>query len=179
MVCPRCIQSVQNILDGLHIPYHHVLLGEAELEEPLPQTAEPALKAALEKQGFELIDDRRTLIIEKIKKTILEYLDELSDDKRPNLSVLIADNLNYEYTYLSDLFSSVEGITIEQFAIRQRIEKAKELLVYGQLSLTEIADKLGYSSVHHLSAQFKKITGLTPTHFRKIGASKRKAIDAV
>lgn len=179
MVCPRCITSVENLLDTLGIAHTAILLGEVELPKPITGEKLQQLDSDLHTLGFELIDNRRTVIIEKIKKIVLEYIDAQDEEKRPNLSAFIAEHLNYEYTYLSDLFSSIEGLTIEQYCIRQRIEKAKELLVYDELSLTEIAYQLGYSSVHHLSAQFKKITGLTPTYFKKIGASKRKALDAI
>lgn len=177
MVCQRCVMSVQQTLQRLGIGYHDVMLGEIELKDELPESKRVELEIDLQKLGFELIDSRKTLVIEKIKKAVLSYLDAIGERKRENLSTFIAAQLNYEYTYLSDLFSSVEGITIEQFFILQRIEKVKELLVYDQLTLSEIAFQLGYSSVHHLSAQFKKVTGLTPSHFKKIGATKRKSID--
>lgn len=179
MVCPRCITSVEGLLNKLGIAHTSILLGEVELPQTIAGEPLKQLDNELRVLGFELIDNRRTVIIEKIKKAVLEYVDIHDTDKRPNLSAYIAENLNYEYTYLSDLFSSIEGQTIEQYCIRQRIEKAKELLVYDEFSLTEIAYRLGYSSVHHLSAQFKKITGLTPTYFKKIGASKRQALDAI
>jgi AraC family transcriptional regulator len=178
MVCPRCITSVENLLNKQGIQHHNILLGEVEVTAPLSPEQITNLGIELHTLGFELIDNRRTVVIEKIKKAVMEYID-IQADNRPNLSVHIAEKLNYEYTYLSDLFSSIEGQTIEQYYIHQRIEKAKELLVYDELSLTEIAFRLGYSSVHHLSAQFKKTTGLTPTYFKKLGAAKRKTLDAV
>ncbi len=115
-------------------------------------------------------------IVEDIKKIVLAYITDESDNKKRKLSSYITAHLHYDYSYLSDLFSSIEGITIEQFLIVQRIEKVKELIVYEELSLTEIAYQTGFSSVHHLSSQFKKVTGLTPSHFKKIGAEKRKPI---
>ena len=117
--------------------------------------------------------------MEDIKKLVLQYLEDQSGDNNLKLSSFITQQLHYDYSYLSDLFSSIEGITIEQFFILQRIEKVKELIVYGQLSLTEIAYQTGFSSVHHLSTQFKKITGLVPSHFNKIAADKRKSIDNI
>jgi AraC-like DNA-binding protein len=133
----------------------------------------------LNKVGFELIEKRVNKIVEKIKKLVLEYIGKYADDERLKLSSFITGHIHYDYSYLSDLFSSIEGTTIEQFFIVQRIEKVKELIVYDERSLTEIAYETGFSSVHHLSAQFKKVTGLTPSHFKKIGAEKRKSIDQV
>jgi len=177
MVCPRCISAVEKTLQQLGIAYRQVNLGEVELNAPLPKEKEEALEHYLKSLGFELIGKRANVIIDKIKKAVLEYISFSPEEKRGKLSVFIAGKLSYEYTYLSNLFSSIEGITIEQFHILQRIEKAKELLVYDQLSLSEIAYQLGYSSVHHLSTQFKKTTGLTPSHFKKIGAERRKFLD--
>lgn len=177
MVCPRCISTVESLLAKVKIPYGKVLLGEAEIIKKLSENKRKELEQKLKQIGFELIDNRMSVLIEKIKKAVISYLALLEDDKRTNLSEYIASRVNYEYTYISNLFSSIEGITIEQFYILQRLEKVKELLVYDQYSLSEIADKLGYSSIHHLSAQFKKVTGLTPSHFKKVGLSKRKSID--
>jgi len=131
--------------------------------------------------GFELIDNQSTALIEKIKQQIIKRVHSLDGEKETNikLSHYLSAKLNHEYTYLSSLFSSVEGRTIENFYIEQRIEKAKELLVYGQLTLSQIAFDLEYSSVAHLSAQFNKITGFTPTHFKTIGLAKRKALDKI
>jgi AraC family transcriptional regulator len=126
-----------------------------------------------------LIETRVNKIIEDVKKNVLAYIGDQTGDKRLKLSSFITSRVRYDYSYLSDLFSSVEGITIEQFFIVQRIEKVKELLVYEELSLTEISYQTGFSSVHHLSGQFKKVTGLTPSHFKKIGPEKRRAIDKI
>src|SRR5581483_440078 len=127
--------------------------------------------------GFELIDTRVNKIIESIKQAVMEYLNLEMDSQDIKLSSFITKKIPYDYSYLSDLFSSVEGKTIEQYFILQRIEKVKELLVYDQLSLTEISYQTGFSSVHHLSSQFKKVTGLTPSHFKKIGNEKRRSLD--
>ena len=154
-------------------------LGEVDTEEDLPKEELKKLDEKLRSLGFELITSRTNKIIEDIKKLILEYIDLGIDSQRINLSDHISKKLNYDYSYLSDLFSSVEGKTIEQYFILQRIEKVKELLVYDQLSLTEISYQTGFSSVHHLSAQFKKVTGLSPSHFKKIGEQKRKGLDAI
>ncbi|MBO9682436.1 MAG: helix-turn-helix transcriptional regulator [Flavisolibacter sp.] len=177
MVCNRCIMTVENILNQNSIPYTNVSLGEVELERKLSAEETKAVDADLQKVGFELIDKRVNKIIEDIKQAVLEYLNLGMDSQNLKLSSFITKNIPYDYSYLSDLFSSIEGKTIEQYFILQRIEKVKELLVYDQLSLTEISYQTGFSSVHHLSSQFKKVTGLTPSHFKKIGIERRKALD--
>jgi AraC family transcriptional regulator len=177
MVCNRCVMTVENILNQNNIPYTRVSLGEAELERPLSAKEMEAVNDALHKVGFELTDTRVNKIIEKIKQAVLEYLNLGMDSQNLKLSSFITDKIPYDYSYLSDLFSSIEGKTIENYFILQRIEKVKELLVYDQLSLTEISYQTGFSSVHHLSSQFKKVTGLTPSHFKKIGMNKRRALD--
>jgi len=176
MVCPRCITTVQNMLGKLTDAHFKVLMGEVELEKVLSESELTAFESDLKKAGFELIETRVNKIIEDIKKLIALYTSGPDADKKIKLSAFITSSIHYDYSYLSDLFSSVEGITIEQFFIIHRIEKVKELLVYEQLSLTEISYQTGFSSVHHLSAQFKKITGLTPSHFKKVAAAKRKTI---
>jgi AraC family transcriptional regulator len=177
MVCNRCILAVQNILGKNHIPFSKVSLGEVELKRKLNEQEIEAVDADLHKVGFELIDTRVNKIIEEIKQAVLEYLNLGMDSQNYKLSSFITNKIAYDYSYLSDLFSLVEGKTIEQYFILQRIEKVKELLVYDQLSLTEISYQTGFSSVHHLSSQFKKVTGLTPSHFKKIGFEKRRALD--
>lgn len=177
MVCQRCILTVETILRNQDILFTKVSLGEAELNGALPERKIKDVEKELKKVGFELIETRVSKIIEDIKKLVLEYIAHEPDEKKLKLSSFITKQIHYDYSYLSDLFSSIEGITIEQFFIVQRIEKVKELLVYEELSLTEIAYQTGFSSVHHLSAQFKKITGLTPSHFKKVRAEKRKPID--
>ncbi|MGZ3974438.1 MAG: helix-turn-helix domain-containing protein, partial [Flavisolibacter sp.] len=161
MVCQRCIVTVENILYQNRLPYSKVSLGEVELERRLTKEESGIIDAELRKVGFELIDTRVNKIIEDIKQAVLEYLGLGMDSQNLKLSSFITKNLPYDYSYLSDLFSSVEGKTLEQYFILQRIEKVKELLVYDQLSLTEISYQTGFSSVHHLSSQFKKVTGLT------------------
>jgi len=177
MVCDRCIMTVKSILDRLAIPYKQVTLGEAELEKKSTQDELKTLQNELNKVGFELIESRVNKIIEDIKHLVLDYINLGMDSQNTKLSSFITARISYDYSYLSDLFSSIEGKTIEQFLILERIEKVKELLVYDQLSLTEISYQTGFSSVHHLSSQFKKVTGLTPSHFKKVGAAKRKALD--
>jgi AraC-like DNA-binding protein len=177
MVCQRCILTVEGILRDLDVGCTKVSLGEVELTKELTGPKLSEVEIQLKKVGFELIETRINKIIEDIKKLVIRYLGDQSDDKKIKLSSYISDQLHYDYSYLSDLFSSVEGITIEQFFITQRIEKVKELMVYEVLSLTEISYQTGFSSVHHLSSQFKKLTGLTPSHFKKIATEKRKSID--
>jgi AraC family transcriptional regulator len=179
MVCQRCIMTVDQILTRLDIPYRKISLGEIELSRKLTPEESKKLEAELNKTGFELIESRIHKIVEDIKLAILEYVNLGMESQELKLSSFIIKKIPNDYSYLSDLFSSIEGKTIEQFFILQRIEKVKEFLVYDQLSLTEIAYQTGFSSIHHLSAQFKKITGLTPSHFKKIGAEKRKSLDRI
>ncbi len=179
MVCNRCIQAVTQALCDLNIAHEEVLLGEVIWKKALTTEQNEQLKARLAELGFELIDDRKSQLIEQIKLLLLQLLQNTEDEPRENLSDYLVKNLHHDYSYLSNFFSSVEGITIEKYFIALKIEKAKELLVYGELSLSEIAWKLGYSSVQHLSNQFKKVTGLTPSHFKQIGAEKRKPLDQI
>ena len=177
MVCQRCIMTVENIFNKLKIPYDKVELGEVDLPGKINATQRNELETELNSVGFELIETRVNKVIEDIKQAVMEYLGLGMDSQGIKMSSFITDRVPYEYSYLSDLFSSIEGKTIEQYFILQRIEKVKELLVYDQLSLTEISYRTGFSSVHHLSSQFKKVTGLTPSHFKKIGLEKRRSLD--
>lgn len=181
MVCHRCILSAEEILKSLSIPYHKVLVGEIHLCNSIEDKSRETLKERLAKIGLELIDSRVGESIEKIKQLVIKKARNDVDEKerKIKLSSYLSSRLHQEYTSLSKLFSDTEGRTIENFFIMHRIEKAKELLVYGQLSLSEIAFELDYSSVAHLSSQFKKITGLTPSHFKEIGVAKRKTLDQV
>lgn len=178
MVCNRCILAVEALLKKLGIRYNAVRLGEVELPEKPDAERERQLKEKLEGLGFELLDDGRNKLIEKIKTLIIEQVHYEAGDQRSNFSSLLSSSLHKDYSYLSNLFSEVEGITIEKYMINQKIERVKELLVYDELSLGEIAYRLGYSSVAHLSNQFKKVTGLTPSHFKKAGGP-RKALDTL
>lgn len=181
MVCHRCVLSVEEILKSLKIPYQKVLVGEIHLRNSIEDKTREILKEKLGKIGLELIDSRVGEIIEKIKQLVIKKArNEIDDkDRKIKLSSYLSSRLHQEYTSISKLFSDTEGRTIENFFIMHRIEKAKELLVYGQQSLSEIAFGLDYSSVAHLSSQFKKVTGLTPSHFKEIGIAKRKALDQV
>jgi AraC family transcriptional regulator len=179
MVCNRCIKVVREIAEQQGLRPEQLRLGELVVQEELSETQKQQLAGRLEEEGFELLDDRKAALVEKIKNLIIQEVHHSEERRQENFSHLIADELHMDYSHLSNLFSSLEGITIEKYTILQRIEKVKELLVYGELTLSEIAWKLGYSSVHHLSAQFKKVTGLTPSHFKKIGEDRRKPLDGV
>jgi AraC-like DNA-binding protein len=179
MVCQRCVMTVENILNNLKISFTKVSLGNVDFLKKPTNAELNDIQKQLIHVGFELIDTRVNKIIEDVKQAVIEYLSLGMDSQNIKLSSFITNKISYDYSYLSDLFSSIEGKTIEQFFILQRIEKVKELLVYDQLSLTEISYHTGFSSVHHLSSQFKKVTGLTPSHFKKIGIEKRKSIDKV
>ena len=177
MVCNRCKMVVKAELEKAGLNSLSVELGEVEvLEEPAKKDLD-ALNIHLKHLGFELIDDRKSTIIEKIKTELITLVQQLDEHNGINISQHISAKLHYDYPYLSNLFSEVEGTTIEKYLISLKIEKVKELLVYDELSLSEIAWKLGYSSVAHLSAQFKKITGLTPSFYKSLKEHKRKNID--
>jgi AraC family transcriptional regulator len=181
MVCHRCVLVVEDILQNAGIPFSKVLFGEIYLNSGLPEEQKELLKEKLAAVGFELIDNHMSGLIEKIKAHVIRKARNDVDEKdnKSKLSIYLSNKLHHEYTYLSSVFSSVEGRTIENFFIEQRIEKAKELLIYGQMTLSEIAYELEYSSVAHLSGQFKKITGLTPSYFKEVGTSMRKSLDSI
>lgn len=178
MVCPRCVMAVENVLDEMKISSIEVRLGEVLIADELTENQENDFKSKIEKLGFELLDDKNSAIINQIRTIIIEQIQNSSEENL-NLSELLSKKLNKEYSQLSKLFSATTGITIEQFAILQKIEKVKELLVYDELSLKEIAYRLAYSSSAHLSAQFKKVTGLTPTEFKNLGELNRNNIDSI
>lgn len=179
MVCNRCIMVVKRELDQLGFAVKNIQLGEVELEKAPTSKQRDNLGKALLALGFELMDDKKSQIIEKIKNVIIEVVHRQNNDIKTNLSEVLSSELHQDYYYLSNLFSAVEGSTIEKYFIAQKIEKVKELLVYDELSLSEIAFRLNYSSVGYLSNQFKKVTGLTPSHFKKIKTNKRKPLDEV
>lgn len=179
MVCNRCIMVVEQLLKDLNLPAATVELGLVELEKEPAEKQRLLLKEGLQQLGFELLDDARKKLIEKLKTIVIEQVQHELDERKHNFSQILSSKLHKEYSYLSRLFSEVEGITIEKYIINQKIEKAKELLVYDEMSLSGIAFQLGYSSAAHLSAQFKKVTGLTPSHFKKLGNRHRKALDEI
>ena len=177
MVCSRCKMAVKDQLENNGLSPLSVNLGEAEIEEELSKARLLQLDISLKSLGFELIDDKKSQTIEKIKNAIVTLVHHSDQDLKTKLSVFISSRLHQDYNYLSNLFSEVEGTTIEKYFISQRIEKVKELLVYDELTLSEIAAQLGYSSVGYLSNQFKKITGFTPSHFKSLKEDKRKNIE--
>jgi AraC family transcriptional regulator len=181
MVCDRCVKAVEQILMQLDISYSSISLGQVVLPYAITPDKIHLLGSKLKQEGFELIDNRKARIINTIKSTIINMVHYTKQEEKQNWSDVLTQTLPYEYTYLSALFSSVEGTTIEQYIIHQRIEKVKELIFYDELNLSEIAFRLGYSSVAHLSAQFKKVTGLSPSQLKKtMNPQKlRKALDKV
>ncbi len=177
MVSLRCKMMVQEELKQLGLRYVAVDLGTVEIMEDITPEKHAMLKANLLKSGLELLDDKKAILIEKIKNVVIEmihYSDEVPDI---NYSEYISEKLNYDYTYLSNIFSEVRGITIQQFIIINKIERVKELLIYDELNLTEISYKLHYSSVAHLSNQFKKVTGLTPSFFKSLKHKRRNTLE--
>lgn len=179
MVCNRCIMVVQNELDKLDLSAISIKLGEVVFEKEPTIEEKQNLAEALSVLGFEMIDDKKSRMIEQIKNVIIDLVHHKDNDAKTNLSDILSEKLNHDYNYLSNLFSEVESTTIEKYFIAQKIERVKELLVYDELSLSEIAFQLNYSSVAYLSNQFKKTTGLTPSHFKQIKEDKRKPLDKV
>jgi AraC family transcriptional regulator len=181
MVCHRCVLAMEDVLKRLSISFNKVVIGEVHLPEKLTPVQTQQLGSQLSSIGLELIDNRANSMIEKIKMLVIKKARNETDQqaKKLKLSTYLSQHLHHEYTYLSALFSSVEGRTIEHYFIEQRIEKVKELIVYNEMSLTAISYELDYSSVAHLSNQFKKITGLTPSYFRKVGSDRRKKLDDI
>lgn len=179
MVCDRCKMVVKAELENLGHQPVSVELGEVVLENELSAEEKVNIDKNLQTLGFSLIDDKKSRLIEKIKNLIIELVHRQNSTLKINLSDYLSSQLNHDYNYMTNLFSEVEGTTIEKYFIAQKIEKVKELLVYDELTLSEIAWQLNYSSVAHLSSQFKKVTGLTPSHFKNIRAQKRKPLDKV
>ena len=179
MVCNRCIMVVGQEIQKLDLHPSEIRLGEVLFEKELDKEQRQQISASLVPLGFELIDDKKSQTIEKIKTLVRELVHGQDGEAKGNLSDILRNEIHHDYNYLSNLFSEVEGITIEKYYIAQRVERVKELLVYDELSLSEIAFQLNYSSVAYLSNQFKKVTGLSPSHFKKIKAEKRKPVDEV
>jgi len=183
MVCNRCIMVVKQEIEKQGLHPQKISLGEVTIQEDdISGVTKDNLDAALRNLGFERIDDKKARIIEAIKNKIIQMIHHSNNvELKVNWSNLLSEELKYEYNYLSSLFSSVQGITLEQYIIRQKVEKVKEYLFYDEFNLSEIADRLGYSSVSHLSAQFKKITGFTPSEMKKSRGidNNRKPIDSV
>jgi AraC-like DNA-binding protein len=179
MVSIRCKLVVKSELDRLGLHYKVVELGEVQIEENINEDQRMQLKMALLPSGLELMDDKKAILVEKIKNVIIEMIHYEDELPKTNFSDFLSEKLNYNYTYLANLFSETKGITIEQFIIHHKIERVKELILYDELNLSEIAWRLHYSSVAHLSNQFKKVTGLTPSFFKSLKEKRRTALDNV
>ena len=179
MVSNRCKMAVREELKKLGLHFIIVDMGEVEIMEDLAGEKLEQLNIALLKSGFELITDKRAVLIEKIKNTIIEMVHHTDELIKLNFSDYLSKKLNYDYTYLANLFSEVQGTTIEQFMIHHKIERIKELIIYDELNITGIAWKMNYSSVAHLSNQFKKVTGLSPSHFKKLKNKRRSPIEEI
>ena len=177
MVSIRCKMFVKAELEKLGLHYTTVELGEVNTLENITEAQRDQLNSSLKKAGLELMDDKKAMLVDKIKNVIIEMIHYADEPPLTKYSVFLSEKLNYDYTYLANLFSEVRGITIEQFIIIHKIERVKELLVYDDMNLTEIAEKLRYSSVAHLSNQFKKTTGLTPSHFKKLKEKRRNNLE--
>ena len=179
MVCNRCITAVKLELEKFGYQPLTISLGEVLLSNQMTDSDKEIFNQHLKTLGFEIIDDERSRLIGQIKSSIIEIVHQQNSELKSNLSDYLSSKLHHDYTYLSNQFSELEGVTIEKFFNAQKIEKVKELLVYDELSLSEIANQMNYSSVAYLSNQFKKVTGLTPTFFKNIKANRRKPIDSV
>ena len=177
MVCPRCIDTVQSICDKLNIKINSIQLGEVLSSNELSKAQKNEFGEALKSRGFELLEDQNSRLINQIKSIIVDQVHHQNESMKVNFSTLLSEQLSYEYTSMSKLFSMVEGITIERFIMRQKVERAKEMLFYDELTLTEIAYKMSYSSVAHLSNQFKKETGMTPSEFKKMRKPGHQSLD--
>lgn len=177
MVCPRCISAVEHVFNDVNIPTDSIKLGEVITSQCINQNQKIELANRLKAEGFELLEDKETQLVTQIKSLIITQIHHQNTNQKVNYSTLLSDRLNKEYSTLSKLFSSVEGITIERYILKQKIERVKELLFYNQFSLSEIADQLQYSSVAHLSSQFKRETGMTPTAFKNMKKPGHESLD--
>jgi AraC-like DNA-binding protein len=179
MVSARCKMVVKEELKKLGLHFIVVDLGEVEIMEDISLDQREQIKTALFNSGLELMDDKRAILIEKIKNAIIEMVHYSDEVIKVNFSDFLSSKLNHDYTYMANLFSEVQGTTIEQFIISHKIERIKELIIYGELNITSIAWKMNYSSVAHLSNQFKKVTGLSPSHFRQLKDKRRSPIEEI
>jgi len=179
MVSNRCKMAVKEELKKLGLHFIVVDLGEVEIMETITPDQREKLKISLFDSGLELMDDKRAVLIEKIKNTIIDMVHHSDEMIKTNFSDYLSEKLNHDYTYLANLFSEVQGCTIEHFIINHKIERIKELIIYDELNITEIAWKMNYSSVAHLSNQFKKVTGLSPSHFKQLKDKRRSQIEDI
>ena len=177
MVCPRCIEVVSQIFKGLELVVIEIQLGKVILKNKISSNQKEILKKQLAAKGFQLLDDKHSQLINKIKSIIIQQVHYEETPTLINFSSLLSEQLNFDYTYLSRLFSSVEGQTIERYILTQKIEKVKELLTYDEMTIAEIAYQLHYSSPAHLSSQFKKMIGMSPSAFKKLQFQERKSLD--
>lgn len=179
MVCPRCITSVKEVFESEGLAASAIRLGEVDVEGFISDKSKHSIQDKLKALGFELLEDANSTLIAQIKAIIVNEIHHKEEKSNVNFSTLIAEKTNHDYSTLSKLFSSVEGVTIEKYILNQKVEKVKELIHYNQLNLSEIAYQLNYSSVAHLSAQFKKETGMTPSAFKKLNINDRKGLDEI
>jgi len=180
MVCPRCSKVVDQICDDLGLKVENIKLGEINLREKIGKEKRETLRIALQKEGFEMLDDKRNILINNIKTTLIHLIqnDEAIPDNT-NLSNFLSEKFKYDYSYISNLFTATEGRTIEKYLISLRIERVKELLIYNELTLDEIAFTMHYSSTAYLSSQFKRVIGISPSQFRKMNSRDRKSLDEI
>lgn len=179
MVCIRCQMVVKSKLDKLGLQYSYVKIGEAKIIGDIPPKLLELLEIELKEAGLYLIDNKRAILVERIKNMIIELVHFRDEELKENLSDYLSDKLNYNYTYLSNVFSEENNLSIERFYLTHKIEKVKEMIIYGEFNISEIAWKTNYSSVAHLSNQFKKYTGLTPTQFKKLNNRQRDTLEKV
>lgn len=179
MVSNRCKAAVKEELKKFGLHFIMVDLGVVDIMETISLEKRQLLKAGLLDIGFELMDDKRAIIIEKIKNIIIQMVHHTDENMKINFSDFLSEKLEHNYTYLANLFSEVQGTTIEQFIISHKVERIKELIIYGEHNVTEIAWKMGYSSVAHLSSQFKKVTGLSPSHFKQLKDKRRQPLEDI
>lgn len=179
MVCPRCVEAVKKVLEEKQISFENVSLGEVVLLQELDSEKRVELKNALVAIGFDLLEDKRAKIVQKVKNLILELIETSEGQKHLKLSDYLSKQVGYDYSHISGIFTESQGLTIERFVILQKIEKVKELLTYNEFNLNEIADRLHYSSAAALSTQFKEVTGMTSTEFKKMKEPNRKSLDQV
>jgi len=179
MVSNRCKIAVKEVLKKLGLHFIVVDLGEVDIMEDISNEQREQVRVALHFSGLELMDDKKAVLIEKIKAIVVEMVHHSNELIKTNFSDYLSQRLNYDYTYMANLFSEVQGTTIEQFIIAHKVERIKELIIYDELNITEIAYMMSYSSVAHLSNQFKKVTGLSPSHFRQMKDKKRNPIEDI
>lgn len=179
MVCPRCVMTAERVFREAGVEPLSVELGIVTLSRPLPEDTMAAIRARLEEFGFEVIDDKRKRLVEQIRVGVIEFVRQPERRDKQNLSDYLRDKCRREYSFLSKLYTEINGVSVEKYYIAQRVEYVKELLIYDELTVSEIADKVGYSSVAHLSAQFRNVTGISPTKFKQLKQRRLRSIDQI